>query len=369
MSSASSEWDLSPSHLDRAATARLSRWFADHRRPLPWRESQDPWHIWLSEVMLQQTRVDQGLPYFLRFTARFPSIQAFAAAELDEVLLMWEGLGYYSRCRNLHKAARLIVSEYEGSIPTTYEEWLRLPGVGPYTAAAVSSIAFGELRAVVDGNVIRVLTRLHAFDDPVDSARAKRQIQAWADAFLDHDRPGIHNEAVMELGALVCLPKNPDCSQCPLQTHCRAAQLDLQTDFPVKKKKKPVPHYDIAVGIIRDAESRVYIQQRATDAMLGGLWEFPGGKVEPGETPEVACHREVLEETGMQIQVVAPITSIKHAYSHFRITMHAFECVLLSDHVSRTEQPHAWIAKESFGDYAFPRANRRLLDLLEQEPR
>ena len=319
--------------------------------------------------MLQQTRVEQGLPYFERFAERFPTVKEFAAADLDDVLRLWEGLGYYSRCRNLHRAARLIVNEHDGELPSSYEGWLALPGVGPYTAAAVSSIALSEARAVVDGNVIRVLTRLHAFDLPVDTSAAKRQIQFWADQYLDSERPGRHNEAVMELGALVCLPSNPVCQTCPLQADCRAAEQDRQTDFPVKKKKKPVPHYDIAVGIVRDEKSRIYIQQRDTDSMLGGLWEFPGGKVEPGESPEQACQREILEETGMQIRVAAPITTIKHAYSHFRITMHAFECVLLSEKKSPNEQPSEWIARESFADYAFPRANRRLLDLLAEEHR
>ncbi len=369
MSTKSRSHTLIDTHLGTAASSRLASWFARNRRPLPWRESKDPWHIWLSEVMLQQTRVEQGLPYFERFVERFPSVKDFAAADLDEVLRLWEGLGYYSRCRNLHKAARLIVEDHDGELPSSFDGWLALPGVGPYTAAAVSSIALGEAKAVVDGNVIRVLTRLHAFDAPVDTSAAKRQIQTWADQFLDVDLPGMHNEAVMELGALVCQPTNPDCQACPLNADCRANQQERPTDFPVKKKKKAVPHYDIAVGIVRDQASRIYIQQRDTDSMLGGLWEFPGGKVEPGESPQEACLREVLEETGMEVQVTEPITTIKHAYSHFRITMHAFECVLLSENASSSNQPNLWIARESFADYAFPRANRRLLDLLAKEPR
>lgn len=368
MSKENASQTLIPTHLGEAASSQLTEWFERNRRALPWRESGDPWHIWLSEVMLQQTRVEQGLPYFQRFVEHFPTVQDFAAAELDDVLRLWEGLGYYSRCRNLHKAARLVVEERDGQLPVNYEEWLALPGVGPYTAAAISSIAHHEPKAVVDGNVIRVLTRLHAFDDPVDTGAAKKQIQAWADQFLDVQRPGMHNEAVMELGALVCTPANPDCDTCPVSAHCRGAQQQRPTDFPVKRKKKPAPHYDIAVGIVRDRESRIYIQQRDTEAMLGGLWEFPGGKVEDGESPEDACRREVLEETGMDVLVAAPITTIKHAYSHFRITMHAFECTLLSEMPANPDQPHAWIARESFADYAFPRANRRLLDLLSEEP-
>ena len=353
-------------HLGSVSRSRLAAWFLANKRSLPWREHPDPWHIWLSEVMLQQTRVDQGLPYFKRFVERFPTVADMAETDLDELLLLWEGLGYYSRCRNLHKAARMVMEDRGGELPRSYDEWLMLPGVGPYTAAAIASIAFGEPRAVVDGNVIRVLTRLHAFPDVVTDASARRRIETWAQDFLDREQPGRHNEALMEMGALVCLPRNPRCGECPLQGDCLAQASGTQEDFPIKKPSQPVPHYDIAIGIIRDDESRIYIQQRDTDAMLGGLWEFPGGKVEEGETPAEACRREVREETGMEVEPQACIATIKHAYSHFRITMHAFECAAVSTSDLEVSGPHAWIAKESFAEYAFPRANRKLLDLLSE---
>lgn len=356
-----------PTHLTDASRARLARWFDANRRHLPWREHPDPWHIWLSEVILQQTRVDQGLPYFQRFVTHFPTVHAMAKAHLDEVLRLWEGLGYYSRCRNLHKAARIVVSELNGVLPQTYDQWLALPGIGPYTASAISSIAFGQPHAVVDGNVIRVLTRLHAFGSIVSESSSRRQIDAWAQSFLDTAQPGRHNEAVMELGALVCLPRQPACEICPLQESCLAHEAGTQERFPVKKTKQPVPHYDIAIGVVRDASSRIFIQQRDADAMLGGLWEFPGGKVEEGETPAEACRREVQEETGMEVEPLTCIATIKHAYSHFRITLHAFECATVSTSDLNVSAPHAWIARESFGDYAFPRANRKLLDILSEQ--
>ena len=359
---------LADTHLTSSMRGRLATWFGSNKRDLPWREEQDPWYIWLSEVILQQTRVDQGIPYFERFRSRFPSVVHLAEAELDEVLRLWEGLGYYSRCRNLHRAARWVVDQREGRLPETYSEWLELPGVGPYTAAAISSIAFGESRAVVDGNVIRVLARLHAYRGDVGTSEARKTIQHWANTFLDPGQPGMHNEAVMELGALVCTPRNPDCPACPLQSGCLAYKTGSPEEHPVKRKRKPAPHYDIAVGVIRDDRGNILIQQRDRDSMLGGLWEFPGGKVEPGESPEEACKREILEETGLVVQPVSRIVTIKHAYSHFRITMHAFECALASPQTLIGAQPRAWIAKEAFGDYAFPRANRKLLDLLAEEP-
>lgn len=356
----------------RDARSRLAAWFEEYQRDLPWRVGRDPWHVWLSEVILQQTRVEQGLPYFRRFVSQYPDVRALAEADLDEVLLLWEGLGYYSRCRNLHKAARQVVENRGGILPTTYAEWLALPGVGPYTAAAISSIAQGLPHAVVDGNVIRVLSRLVALQEPVESSTARKKLQALADELLDPEHPGRHNEALMELGALICKPRQPLCTTCPLNGHCAAYASDTAEQFPVKRKKSPVPHHDIAIGVIRDGNGRIYIQQRDQDAMLGGLWEFPGGKVEPGETPEDACRREVFEETGMTVEPVALITRIKHAYSHFKITLHAFDCAATSEDGPSDKPsppgPHAWIAREQFGDYAFPRANRRLLDLLAVSP-
>jgi A/G-specific adenine glycosylase len=347
----------------------LLAWFERVRRPMPWRETDDPYRIWISEVMLQQTRVDQAWPYYERFTDAFPTVEALAAAELDEVLRLWEGLGYYSRARNLHRAAQRIVDEYEGRVPDTEAEIRTLPGVGPYTAAAVLSIAYGRPLAVLDGNVIRVLTRVFAIEDDVTSSRTRRRLQTLADALLAPDRPAAFNEAMMELGATVCTPKAPACPGCPLQPGCRAFAEGAPERFPVAKKKKPVPHHDIAVGVITDAEGRVLIAQRPEDAMLGGLWEFPGGKVEAGESFADACRREIGEEIGVEVEVGAPIARIDHAYSHFKITLHAFHCRLLEGTPQHhAAQPLRWVAVEDLGDFAFPRANRRLIEaLVEQE--
>ena len=343
----------------------LLSWFEENQRDLPWRSSNDPYQIWLSEVILQQTRVDQGLPYFQRFLSTYPDVEALAVADLDEILKLWEGLGYYSRARNLHKAAKQVVSEWEGQLPTTYDEWIRLPGVGPYTAAAISSIAFSENRAVLDGNVMRVLSRVFAVESEVSTSQAKRELGHLADMLLSPVHPGSHNEAMMEVGALICLPRNPKCDLCPLGSICVARAQDRIHEFPVKRPSKPVPHYDIAVGIIRDDSNRIFIQRRPEDAMLGGLWEFPGGKKMAEESVEEACRREIREELGIQVAIGKRMETIDHAYSHFRISLHAFECRVLHGDTPTTTLPSAWVAREQLSDYAFPRANRRLLDEME----
>ena len=349
----------------------LAGWFERVRRPMPWREPdpdgrRDPYRVWLSEVMLQQTRVDQARPYFERFTAAFPTVGALAEADLDDVLKAWEGLGYYSRARNLHRAARQIVDAFGGLVPDTEEAIRSLPGVGPYTAAAVLSLAYGVPLAVLDGNVIRVLGRVFAVEDDVTSGRTRRHLQHLADTLLDPDAPARWNESVMELGATVCTPTAPDCPRCPLNAVCAALAAGEPERFPVSKKKAPVPHHDIAVGVIEDEAGRVLVQQRPTDAMLGGLWEFPGGKVEPGEALPDACRREIREELGVEVEVGEPIARIGHAYSHFRITLHAFRCrIVAGEPVHHAAQPIRWVAVEDLGALAFPRANRRLIEALD----
>ena len=353
-----------------AFQTRLLAWFDEARRPMPWRETDDPYRIWISEVMLQQTRVDQAWPYYERFTDAFPTVEALAAADLDDVLRLWEGLGYYSRARNLHRAAQRVVDTYDGRVPDTEDDIRTLPGVGPYTAAAVLSIAYGRPLAVLDGNVIRVLTRVFAVADDVTSSRTRRHLQALADALLPPEHPARFNEAVMELGATVCTPTSPACLACPLGGVCTAYAEDEPERYPVSKKKKPVPHHDIAVGVLTDDAGRILVTKRPEDAMLGGLWEFPGGKVEPGESVEDACRRELREELGVEVEVGEPLARIDHAYSHFKITLHAFACRILNGTPEHHEaQPMQWVAVEDLDDYAFPRANRRLIETLVERER
>ena len=258
-----------------AFTRLLMRWSRDYpERDMPWRGERDPYKIWLSEVILQQTRVEQGRNYYLRFCARFPTVSALAEATEEEVLKLWEGLGYYSRARNLHQTARIIATNCKGRFPDNYTELLSLKGIGPYTAAAIASFAFQEPRAVVDGNVIRVLSRLFGLAEPPVRAEAKQRLQQLADSCLDKQQPHIYNQAIMDFGAQICTPRNPLCAECPVESFCFAREKGLVHELPVKVRKKELRNRYFHYFIIHDRKS-VLLRQRSGKDIWRGLWEFP----------------------------------------------------------------------------------------------
>lgn len=346
---------------------QLLTWYAAHARVLPWRETSNPYHIWLSEIMLQQTRVEQARPYFERFLLAYPTITDLAAAPLDDVLLNWEGLGYYSRARNLHRAAKQVVAEHAGAMPDTYDAIRALPGIGPYTAAAVLSIAFNKPFGVLDGNVIRVLTRLTCDGADASKGKTRKRLQMLSDALVDPQAPGDFNQAMMELGAMVCTPQSPSCISCPIAKHCCAFATGAMESFPFVKKKAPLPHYDIAVAIIRNKKNQLLIQRRPEDGMLGGLWQFPGGRQENGESIAATCHREIRDELSIDISIDQPFHVLSHAYTHFKITLHAFLCSLESGTPTpRHDTPLRWVTQGELGTYAFARSNRRLIEHLNE---
>ena len=351
----------------RAFHTDLLAWYDRNKREMPWRDIDDPYKTWVSEIMLQQTRVDTVRDYYRRFLAEFPTVEALAAADRDAVLKQWEGLGYYSRARYLHEAAQQVVSEHGGTVPRTWDAIRDLKGIGPYTAAAVLSIAYEEPHAVLDGNVIRVLTRIFAVDDDSTTTRTKRHLRRIANELIEPTRPGDFNQAMMELGATVCTPRSPSCADCPVASVCDAHAMESETDYPVTPESKPIPHHDIAVGLVFDDDGCLLIQRRPDEGLLGGLWEFPGGKREADESLEDACIRELHEEVGITVAVDAPFATIKHAYSHFKITLYAFRCHVEEGEASSKEgQPLKWVLPEALEDYAFPRANRRLIEELER---
>lgn len=347
-------------------SAALLAWYDQNKRQMPWRDSGDPYKIWISEIMLQQTRVDQVRPYFNNFIKKFPTVRDLAQADQQEVLKVWEGLGYYSRARNLHHAAKTVVERFDGEIPDTWDSITELKGIGPYTASAVLSIAFNKRYAAVDGNVIRVLSRYFGITDNVRSTRTKRYIQETADTLIDTKRPGDFNQALMELGATVCTPSSPACGNCPLQAGCEAYRTSRTDVIPYKAPRKKVPHKQIAVGIIMDQEHRVLIALRPEDAMLGGLWEFPGGKQKKDETLKEAVRRELLEELGVEVAVGARVMQLDHAYSHFKITLSAYLCRLQKgDPQPNSSQEIRWVSLDALDDFPFPKANRRLTQQLQ----
>lgn len=346
-------------------TSALLDWYTKNKREMPWRNTSDPYKIWISEVMLQQTRVDTVIPYYNRFLNQFPGIQDLADASQQTVLKMWEGLGYYSRARNMHKAAQEVVSEYNSEFPDTYGELLNLKGIGPYTAAAISSIAFNRKQAVLDGNVIRVLSRYFGIKDDVRRSKVKKEIQEIADTLIPEENPGDFNQSVMELGATVCTPKNPACGSCPLSIDCIAYKSAETEIIPYKSPKKKIPHHQIGVGMITNDKGELLIALRPEEAMLGGLWEFPGGKKEKGEQLPQTVQRELNEELGVRVDVGEKFMELKHAYSHFKITLHAYWCTINSG----TPEPKSstelnWVTLDEIDDYPFPKANKVLIEKL-----
>ena len=356
--------DGGPNQKD--VSRRLLAWYARAGRDLPWRRRSDAYAVWIAEVMLQQTRVQQAGPYYERWLAAFGDVASLAAAKLEQVLKAWEGLGYYARARNLHAAAGQVVREFGGQLPQTVEELRRLRGVGRYTAGAIASIAFGRDEPVLDGNVTRVLCRLACIRD-APSAGRQRRLWELARQLIPPGRAGAFNQAMMDLGATVCTPRRPACLTCPLRNNCRAHALGCEESLPRRTPRPPVPHFDAGVGVVLK-RGRVLIDLRPSKGLLGGLWEFPGGKMQPGEDAVAAVRRELREEVGIEVRVVGPLATVRHAYSHFRVTLHAMEC----RHVSGRARALGcaavrWVGLDELEAFAFPRATRRIIAALRGE--
>jgi A/G-specific adenine glycosylase len=357
--------DFSASGADEIVQPLLL-WFRRNGRDLPWRRSYDPYHVWLSEIMLQQTQMDRGVSYFKRWTARFPSVRAVAEADLQEILKYWEGLGYYARARNLHKAAKVIDGELQGQVPCDYQQLLALPGIGPYTAAAIASVAGNQDVAVVDANVIRVYARLFDLELPVREAATKKRITAMARDLLPSGRARLYNQALMDLGGLVCLPKNPRCEVCPIASFCKARQLGTVAERPVMGLGKKIATVEKVAGIIRHGQ-RIFIQQRPMDTVWGGLWEFPGGE-QQGGVPEEEVVRLIHLETGLAVRVAEPLVTVVHHYTRHKIILQAFFCDLVEaiDRATlRTAIDCRWLYPSELHHYAFPAGPRKILEHLK----
>jgi len=304
--------------------ARVLAWYDANRRDLPWRRTADPYRILVAEYLLQRTRIVSGTPYYERFVARFPSIQDLAAASLDDVLAVWEGLGFYRRARNLHAAARAIVERHGGQLPESFEELAALPGMGPYTAGAVASIAFGIPVPAVDGNVTRVIARLLRIPDDVTRAAAQRRIREIAASLVSPERPGAFNQSMMELGAIVCMPSSPSCARCPLERLCLAHLAGEEDRFPVSRRARASPLVPVVFGLVA-ADGRILLVRRPSGQLLGGLWSLPGGE-RARKDERAALADAVRRQAGIEVDIGARWSRVSRTFSHRRWFGSIYRC-------------------------------------------
>ncbi len=306
---------------------KLLAWYAENQRSLPWRQTQDPYAVWVSEIMLQQTRVETVIPYYERWMKRFPNVEALAEAPLDDVLQLWEGLGYYRRAHYLHQAAQQIAGTHHGRLPQTVEQLRRLPGIGPYAAAAIGSIAFGQDVLALDGNLRRVLARLSDLDLDVRSPAGERRLREFGEAHLPAGVASEYNQALMDLGASICTPRSPRCHACPLTGDCLAYERGTQALRPVRRPKSELPHATRAAAAILH-QGQVLLGRRPQGALLGGLWEFPGVEREDGGSLAALLKDELASRLKIRLHPARPLGKFDHSYTHFKVTVHAFACEL-----------------------------------------
>jgi A/G-specific adenine glycosylase len=292
---------------------------------LPWQGTRNPYAIWISEIMLAQTRVRAVIPYYHSFVKEFPNVRALARATADQVLKAWEGLGYYARARHLHAAAKIIVGERNGRFPRRALDWQTLPGIGRYTAAAIAAFAFEDPAPALDTNVRRILARVYCYRRPLTGVRTEQDLAERYAHAIGKAAPSDFLQAMMDLGQTVCLPADPHCEECPLASCCLARKAGWQKRLPVRPLAKRIPHFQVAAAVIQ-RNGRVLLAKRKADALLGGMWEFPGGKRKRGETLSACLLRELREELGVHVRVRERLWKIPHAFSHFRITLHVFRC-------------------------------------------
>jgi A/G-specific adenine glycosylase len=358
---------LAAGHYNQRIMSELSssllEWYANAGRDLPWRKTQAPYAIWISEIMLQQTRVDTVIPYYERWMARFPDIRSLAEADIDEVLRLWEGLGYYQRAHHLRQAA-VLLHEREGIFPEEVEDLRALPGIGPYTANAIAAIAFNQQVIALDGNLRRVLARLFCFDQDPKTPDAERTLSEKALASMPSGKAAEFNQALMDLGAEICAPRSPNCAACPLQMNCEAYLSGRQDELPIRKPKKKIPHHVLAAGVVKQ-NGEVLLTRRPSEGLLGGLWEFPNGQCHPSEAVENCLLRTLRAEVGIEPQIEEHLGTFSHAYSHFKVTVHAVECSALenSDRIQEHDRLK-WIPIEELSEFPMGKVDRAIARVL-----
>lgn len=333
----------------------LIQWFKKEQRTLPWRENQDPYRVWISEIMLQQTRVDTVIPYFNHFIEKFPNLKALAEAEEQEVLKAWEGLGYYSRARNLQNAVREVVEDYRGTVPDNLEELGSLKGVGPYTRGAILSIAYDIPEPAVDGNVMRVLSRILRVEDDISKQSTRKLFEELVRELICHDDPSSFNQGLMELGALVCTPKSPSCMLCPVQEHCRAYRDGVETTLPVKSSKKKQKKSPYLLLLVQNEEGDVLIEQRPNTGLLASLWQYP--MVPLKDVDKESTPYWFFGEYGLNIELDVSVDRIKHIFSHLIWEMEVVKVTVKEGTLDHEKA--RWVKPQDMSDYPFPVSHQK----------
>ena len=335
---------------------KLLRWYKKNRRKLPWRTNRDPYAIWVSEIMLQQTQVSTVIPYYQKFLKSFPTVRHLAKADLSKILKVWEGLGYYSRARNLHRASRMVFDQFHGKIPDQANDLLTLPGIGRYTAGAILSIAFDQEAPILDGNVKRVFSRLYAIAGRPD----KTEAHLWhlSESLIPKGEAASFNQGLMDLGATICTPKEPQCLRCPLRDLCKGRASGDPERFPTKILKKKIPHIEALAAVIQE-DGQVLLRQRPPHGLLGGLWEFPnwpnGGKEDLREY----LRDKVKGELGLSVRTKEPIGSFHQTFSHFKLALFVFHCRRLNG-----KGRGKWVPIKNLSDFPMSRIHRRIANLI-----
>ncbi|MCP3739659.1 A/G-specific adenine glycosylase [Rossellomorea sp. BNER] len=338
----------------------LIGWFTEEQRDLPWRKDQDPYKIWVSEIMLQQTRVDTVIPYFLNFIDKFPTVATLASAQEDEVLKAWEGLGYYSRVRNLQSAVKEVHEQYSGQVPNTPQEISKLKGVGPYTAGAILSIAYGIPEPAVDGNVMRVLSRILSIWEDIAKPSSRKLFEEAIRKLISHENPSYFNQALMELGALICTPTSPKCLLCPVREHCHAFYEGVQNELPIKTKKKSTRSVSLAAAVLVNEKGEFLIHKRPNQGLLANLWEFPNCEIGDFSTARKQLKQFLNNEYGLQVNLENGVkTKIDHIFSHLKWNISVY-----FGKINQSDQPNhssmKIVTEEELAKYAFPVSHQKI---------
>ncbi|HET7628750.1 MAG TPA: A/G-specific adenine glycosylase [Bacillales bacterium] len=342
---------------------RLTSWFDQQQRPLPWREDRDPYKIWVSEIMLQQTRVDTVIPYFRRFITRFPTIESLANADQEEVLKHWEGLGYYSRARNLHAGVREVHAKYGSRVPDQADEISAIKGIGPYTAGAILSIAFGKPEPAVDGNVMRVLSRVLLVEDDIAKQKTRKYFEQVVKAIIPEDDPSAFNQGLMELGATVCTPKSPKCLLCPVRQHCQAFQENRQAELPVKSKSKAPKVETIAVAAVQNENGEWLIRRRPETGLLGGMWEFPAFKVDTALNKKAQLAQKMCEMYELKVELHDRLRNIQHVFSHLKWEMSVYRGTVEG---TVQQEGHLFCGSSMLEKYPFPVSHQKIIRMITE---